>query len=82
MARAYRRPFPHYRAAARGEIPRGRDVSLEPDPVIAMSSLRLLLGETPDREFVRGVFEKVVCPLMTAPVAAPSASVARARRLR
>jgi AcrR family transcriptional regulator len=70
------------RAAARGEIPQGRDVSLVPDLVIAMSSLRLLLGETPYRDFMRGVFEKVVYPLVTAPVAGPTPRAARARRPR
>jgi len=70
------------RAAARGEIPRERDVSLVPDLVIAMSSLRFLLGETPDRDFVRRVFEEVVYPLVTAPVAGPTPRTSRGRRLR
>lgn len=59
------------RAAARGEIPPGRDVSLVPDVVIAMSSLRLLLGEAVDRDFLRRVFEDVVYPLVSAPVPGP-----------
>jgi AcrR family transcriptional regulator len=70
------------RAAARGEIPRGRDLSLVPDLVIAMSSLRFLLGDTPNRDFVRRVFEEVVYPLVTAPVAGPTPRASRARRLR
>jgi len=70
------------RAAARGEIPRGRDLSLVPDVVIAMSSLRFLLGETPDREFVRHLFEEVVYPLVTAPADGPTARASRPRRLR
>jgi len=70
------------RAAARGEIPRGRDLRLVPDVVIAMSSLRFLLGETPDREFVRHLFEEVVYPLVTAPVDGPTSRASRARRLR
>jgi len=60
------------RAAARGEIPQERDLSLVPDLVIAMSSLWFLLGETPDRDFVRHLFEEVVYPLVTAPVAGPT----------
>ena len=59
------------RAAARGEIPPGRDISLVPDVVIAMSSLRFLLGEVPDREYLRRVFEDVVYPLVTAPAPGP-----------
>jgi AcrR family transcriptional regulator len=70
------------RAAARGEIPRGRVLTLVPDLVIAMSSLRFLLGETPDREFVRRVFEELVYPLVTAPAAGPTPRSSRARRLR
>ena len=70
------------RAAARGEIPRGRDLTLVPDLVIAMSSLRFLLGETPDRDFMRRVFDEVVHPLVTAPVAGPTPRASRARRLR
>jgi len=70
------------RAAARGEIPRGRDLSLVPDLVIAMSSLRLLLGEMPYRDFMRRVFEEVVYPLVTAPVAGPTPRSPRARRAR
>jgi AcrR family transcriptional regulator len=70
------------RAVARGEIPRGRDLTLVPDLVIAMSSLRLLLGETPDREFVRRVFKELVYPLVTAPVAGPTPRAPRARRAR
>ena len=69
------------RAAARGEIPRGRDVSLVPDLVIALNSLRFALGETLDPDFVRRVFEDLVYPLVTAPVAGPKHSP-RARRAR
>jgi AcrR family transcriptional regulator len=68
------------RAAARGETPAGRDLSLVPDLVIAMSSLRLLLGESPDRDFVRRIFEDVVYPLVTAPVAGPTPAARRSRR--
>jgi hypothetical protein len=66
----------------RGEIPRGRDLTLVPDLVIGMSSLRFLLGETPDRDFVRRVFEEVVYPLVTAPVAGPTPRASRPRRVR
>jgi AcrR family transcriptional regulator len=70
------------RAVARGEICDGRDLSLVPDLVIAMSSLRFLLGETPDREFVRRVFDELVHPLVTAPVASPPPRAPRTRRAR
>ena len=70
------------RAVARGEIPRGRDLSLVSDLVIAMSSMRFLLGETPDRDFVRRVFEELVYPLVTAPIAGPTPRATRARRAR
>jgi AcrR family transcriptional regulator len=70
------------RAAARGEIPPGRDLSLVPDLVIAMSLARFLRGETPDREFMRRVFEDLVYPLATAPAAGPTSKVRRSRRPR
>ncbi|HTX54920.1 MAG TPA: TetR/AcrR family transcriptional regulator [Candidatus Baltobacteraceae bacterium] len=70
------------RAAARGEISRGRDLSLVADLVIAMSSMRFLLGETPDRDFVRRVFDELVFPLVTAPVACPTPRAPRARGAR
>lgn len=59
------------RAAARGEIPAGRDLSLVPDVVIALNILRFLAGEPPDREFARRVFEDILFPLVTAPVPGP-----------
>ncbi|MGO9152962.1 TetR/AcrR family transcriptional regulator [Mycobacterium sp.] len=70
------------RAAARGEIADGLDLSLVPDLVIAMSSMRFLLGETPDRDFVRRLFDELVYPLVTAPVACPTPRAPRARRAR
>ena len=68
------------RAVARGEISASRDLSLVPDLVIAMSSMRFLLGETPDRDFVRRVFDDLVYPLVTAPVACPTPRAPRPRR--
>jgi AcrR family transcriptional regulator len=59
------------RAAARGEIPAGRDLSLVPDVVIALNVLRFLTGEPPDRGFIRRVFEEVLLPLVTAPAPGP-----------
>ena len=70
------------RAATRGEISRGRDVSLVSDLVIAMSSMRFLFGQTPDRDFVRRVFDELVYPLVTAPVACPTPGASRRRRAR
>jgi len=70
------------RAAARGEVSDGRDLSLVPDLVIAMSSMRFLLGETPDRDFVRRVFQELVYPLVTTPVAGRTPRAPRARRAR
>ncbi len=58
------------RAAARGEIPAGRDLSLVPDVVIALNVMRFLTGEPPDREFARRVFEDILLPLVTAPLPA------------
>jgi len=54
------------RAVARGEIPAERDLELVPDIVIGLNLLRILLGEVPDREFVRRVLETIVYPLVTA----------------
>jgi AcrR family transcriptional regulator len=70
------------RAVARGEVSDSRDLSLVPDLVIAMSSMRFLLGETPDRDFVHRVFDELVYPLVTAPVAGPTPRAPRARRAR
>ncbi|MGO9926045.1 MAG: TetR/AcrR family transcriptional regulator [Mycobacterium sp.] len=70
------------RAVTRGEIPRGRDVSLISDLVIAMSSMRFLLGETPDRDFVRRVFDELVYPLATAADTCPAPRAPRAHRVR
>lgn len=70
------------RAVVRGEISDGRDLSLVPDLVIAMSSMRFLLDETPDRDFIRRVFDELVYPLVTAPVACPTPRAPRARRAR
>ncbi len=70
------------RAVTRGEIPHGRDVSLISDLVIAMSSMRFLLGETPDRDFVRRVFDELVYPLATAADTRPAPRAPRAHRVR
>jgi AcrR family transcriptional regulator len=55
------------RAVARGEISAERDLDLVPDVMIGLNMLRVLLGEAPDREFVRQVLETIVYPLVTAP---------------
>jgi AcrR family transcriptional regulator len=54
-------------AVARGEISAGRDLELIPDILMGLNSLRILLGEAPDRAYVRRVFETVIYPLVTAP---------------
>jgi AcrR family transcriptional regulator len=58
------------RAAARGEIPPGRDLSLAPDIVLGLNMLRRVTGKPVDRAFVRQVFENVIMPLAVAPVTA------------
>jgi AcrR family transcriptional regulator len=60
------------RAVARGEIPAERDLQLVPDIVIGLNLLRILLGEVPDRQFVRRVLETIIYPLVTAPPPTPS----------
>jgi hypothetical protein len=54
-------------AVARGEIPAGRELDLLPDILIGLNMLRIVLGEVPDRPFVRRVFEEIILPLVTAP---------------
>lgn len=70
------------RAAARGEIAPRRELGLVPDLVVAMSLMRFLRGESPDRDFMRRVFEELVYPLTTAPPAARTSKVRRSRRPR
>jgi hypothetical protein len=41
------------RAVARGETPRERDLGLVPGTLIGLNLLRIVLGETIDRECVR-----------------------------
>jgi AcrR family transcriptional regulator len=56
------------RAVARGEIAADRDLELIPDLLVGLNLLRgLLLGEVPDRRFVRQVVETIIHPLVTAP---------------
>lgn len=58
------------RAVGRGEIAAGRDLDLFRDAVLAFNTFRLLvLGEAPDREFLRRVLLEVVYPAVTAPIA-------------
>jgi AcrR family transcriptional regulator len=53
------------RARARGEIAAERDLELVPDVLIGMNALRLILGQPPDRAFVRRVFDEIIYPLVT-----------------
>jgi AcrR family transcriptional regulator len=62
------------RARARGEIPAERNLELVPDILVGMNIVRLVLGEPPDRTFVRRVFDEIVYPLVTAPLTAASTS--------
>jgi AcrR family transcriptional regulator len=55
------------RAVVRGEIPPQRELELIPDVLISMNMLRIVLGEVPDREFFRRVFDEIIHPLVTAP---------------
>jgi AcrR family transcriptional regulator len=54
------------RARARGEIPAECNLELVPDVLIGLNALRLILGELPDRAFVRRVFDEIIYPLVTA----------------
>lgn len=54
------------RAVARGEIPRGRDVTLIPDAILGLNILRTMSGRPIDRVYVRRALEQVVLPLATA----------------
>lgn len=59
-------------AAARGEIPPGRDLELVPDILIGLVQMRMTLGgELADRAYVRRVLREVVYPLVTAPAVEP-----------
>lgn len=53
-------------AAARGEIPAGRDLTLVPDAALGLSLLRVVTGRPVDRVFVRRVLEEVIVPLASA----------------
>lgn len=50
------------RAADRGEIPRGRDLSLVADAISAMGLLRAVSGQTVDADFVHQVIDTLVLP--------------------
>jgi AcrR family transcriptional regulator len=54
------------RAVERGEIPADRNLELVPDVLIGLNVIQLVLGEPPDRAFVRRVFDEIVYPLVTA----------------
>jgi AcrR family transcriptional regulator len=60
------------RAADRGEIPPGRDLTLVPDVLLGLNLLRLVTGRPIDQAFVRQVVEEVILPLVTAPLPGPS----------
>jgi hypothetical protein len=66
------------RAVARGEIPPDREIGLVPDVLVGLNALRILLGEAPDRAFVRRVFDEIVYPLVTRPPNEPANSRAPA----
>lgn len=67
------------RAVARGEIPPGRRLELIPDIVVGLNFVRLLLGEFPDRDYIRRVLDTVIYPLVTAPVGKPARRSGRHR---
>ena len=54
------------RAVARGEIAAECQLELVADVVLGLNALRILLGETPDREYVSRVLNTIVYPLVTA----------------
>jgi AcrR family transcriptional regulator len=53
------------RAVARGEIAADCDLELVPDIVIGLNILRIMLGETPNREHVSRVLHTIIYPLVT-----------------
>jgi AcrR family transcriptional regulator len=59
-------------AVDRGEIPRGRDLTLVPDVLFGLNAMRLVTGQPIDRAWIRQVFEQVILPLVTAPLPAPA----------
>jgi AcrR family transcriptional regulator len=54
-------------AAARGEIPNGRDLALIADAALGLNILRAITGRPIDRVFVRRVLEDLILPLATGP---------------
>jgi len=54
-------------AAARGEIPGGRDLALIADAALGLNILRAITGRPIDRVFVRRVLEDLILPLATVP---------------
>ncbi len=54
-------------AAARGEIPPGRDLALIADAALGLNVLRAITGRPIDRVFVRRVLENVILPLASGP---------------
>ena len=65
------------RAVARGEIAAGRDLDVLSDVLIGLNTLQILLGEVPDRAYVRRVLETILYPLATAPESRFRKSVCR-----
>jgi AcrR family transcriptional regulator len=55
------------RAVARREIPAERDLELIPDILIGLNLMRILHGQTLDREHIRRVLQTIIYPLVTAP---------------
>ena len=68
------------RAADRGEIAPGRDLTLVPDVLLGLNLLRLVTGRPIDRAFVRQVVEDVILPLVTAPLPGPPPAGREPRR--
>jgi AcrR family transcriptional regulator len=60
------------RGVARGEIAPERDLSLVPDILIGLNLMRIVLGDMPDRDYVRRVILGVIHPLVTAPLVPPT----------
>jgi AcrR family transcriptional regulator len=52
-------------AVERGEISPTRQLDLVPDVLIGLNMLRLVLGQPPDREYIRRVFAEIIYPLVT-----------------
>jgi AcrR family transcriptional regulator len=53
------------RAVQRGEIPPDVDLALIPDILVGLNAVKVMVGEFPDRDYVRRVLQDIIYPLVT-----------------